>query len=293
MSARYSEMLIANSYHTLWETHFAAFYKKKRFEVYIPNSEEVHVGYDLAFALPLNKYGFTGDDFFEWMKLRVRNTSAGDSAFLMAYFYQYKVLDYVPRLSSTRNKSTKEGLILKGYVASAPAYRIELYTERKLYAARTKRRPFSQHEALCRLAKVKGADVYYCAPKFLISNGIPHISTRSLNDLNLVQVTDQVPTYRDKETHYIYFQTITGANAQWCSRPIPAQISRERELPSLLTPKQLLQLMKANYLAHQDTEIDAIDFKELPITDEDLNMRTFYDYLVLMPECTRFVAFSD
>lgn len=293
MSARFSEILIANSYHTLWETHFANLYKKKPLAVYIPNSEEVHVGYDLAFALPLKNYKLNGDELFEWMKYRIRNTSAGDSAFLMAYFYQYKVLDHVPRLSSTRNKSTKEGLILKGYNANSYAYRVELYTERKLYYKKSKRRPFSQHEALCRLAKVKGTNVFYCAPKFLMPHGIPHISTRSLNDLNLVRVTDQVPTYRDQETHYIYFQTITGANAQWCSRPIPALVLRESEPPPLLTPKQLLQLMKANYLAYEDPDIEAIDFNELPITDEDLNRRKFLDYLALMPECTRIVALSD
>lgn len=293
MSARYSETLIANSYHVLWEQDFAAKYKKSRFEVYIPDSEEVHVGYDLGFALPLRNFKFNGDQFFDWMKDRIIRTSSADSAFVMAYFYQYKILDYVARLSSTRNKSTKAGLILKGYAASDPAYRIELYTERKLYANRTRRRPFSQHEALCRLAKVKGTDVFYCAPRFLMPHGIPHVSKRSLSDLNLVQVTHQVPTYRDQETHYIYFQTITGANAQWCSRPIPAHISRERDLPPLLTPKQLLQLMKANYLSYSNDEIAIIDFKELPITDEDLGREKFLSYLTMMPECTRFVVFSD
>ncbi|BBP70041.1 hypothetical protein PHLH6_20450 [Pseudomonas sp. Seg1] len=259
--------------------------------MYIPNAEEVHVGYDLGFALPLRNFNLNGDQFFEWMKDRISDTSSADSAFLMAYFYQYKVLDYVTRLSSTRNKSTKEGLVLKGYIASAPAYRIELYTERKLYANRTRRRPFSQHEALCRLTKVKGTNIYYCAPKFLLSNGIPHVSTRSVNDLNLVQVTNQTSTYRDKETHYIYFQTISGANAQWCSLPTPAFVSRERDLPPLLTPKQLLQLMKANYLAYSDVE--TIDFKEVRITDDDLSRETFLGYLSMMPECTRFVAFAD
>lgn len=291
MSARFNEILIANSYHTLWEAHFAALYKKKRFAVYIPYTDEVHVGFDLGFAIP--SFNMDEDEFFDWMKDRVQNPSSSDSAFLMGYFYQYKILNYVPRLSTTRNKSTKEGLIARGYSSSSPAYRVELYTERKLYQNKTKRRPFSQHEALCRLAKVKGAEVFYCAPQFLMPHGIPDLSIRALTDLTLVQVTDKVPTYDDQETHYIYFQTITGANAQWCSRPIPAHVSRERDLPPLLTPKQLLQLMKANYMVRNIDNIDPIDFKEVSITNGDLNRGTFLSYLRAMPECTRFVAFTD
>lgn len=293
MSARYSETLIANSYHVLWEQYYAKKYNSQKFEIYIPDSEEVHVGYDLGFARPLSKFKFKDDQFFEWIKNRISRTSSADSAFLMAYFYQYKILDFVTRLSLTRNKSTKAGLIQKGYNASAPAFRVELYTKRKLYANGTKRRPFSQHDALCRLAKIKGADVFYCSPKFLKSTGIPPVSKRVLSDLNLVKVTHQVPTYRDQETHYIYFQTMMGDNAQWCSQPTPAYIPREINLPPLLTPKQLLQLMKANYLACTNDEIDTIDFKELLITEDDLRRETFLSYLTMMPECTKFVAFSS
>ncbi|MFP2485673.1 hypothetical protein [Enterobacter ludwigii] len=292
MSAHFNETLIANSYHVLWEQSFANIYKKKYFSVYIPDSEEVHVGYDLGFAIPLRKYNFKDDDFFKWMKERIKNTSFADSAFLMAYFYQYKVLDYVTRLSLTRNKITKNGLVKKGYNLSQAVYRVELYTQRKLYAKGGKRRPFSQHEALCRLSKVRGANVYYCTPKYLKSSGIPPVSKRSLSDLNLIQVTPQIPTYRDKETHYIYFQTIVGDNAQWCSRPIAADVVREINPPPLLTPKQLLQFMKANYLAYTNDGIDDISFEELSITDEDLTRETFMSYLALMPKCTRFVAFS-
>lgn len=292
MSARYNETLIANSYHHLWEQYFAKKYNKKNFEVYIPDSEEVHVGYDLGFALPRRSFKFNGDDFFEWMKDRISRTSSADSAFLIAYFYQYKILDCVTRLSLTRNKLTKEGLVKKGYNASKPAYRVELYTQRKLYANGARRRPFSQHEALCRLAKVRDANVFYCSPKFLKSQGIPPVSKRVLSDLNLIQVTQQVPTYRDKKTHYIYFQTIAGDNAQWCSRPIAANVSREINLPPLLTPMQLLQFMKANYLACNNDDTAIIEFKELPITDKDLHRETFLSYLTMMPECTKFVLFS-
>lgn len=292
MSAHFNETLIANSYHVLWEQSFAKKYKARNFEVYIPGSEEVHVGYDLSFALPLRKFKFKDDDFFKWMKERISRTSSADSAFLMAYFYQYKILNYVTRLSSTRNKSTIEGLVRKGYNESKPAFRVELYTQRKLYAKGAKRRPFSQHEALCRLAKVKGANVFYCIPKFLKTSGIPPVSIRSLSDLNLIQVTPKVPTYRDKETHYLYFQTIAGDNAQWCSRPIAANVVEEINLPPLLTPKQLLQFIKANYLACTTDEVDNISFDELPITEEDLTRETFMRYMALLPKCTRLIAFS-
>lgn len=291
MSASFNEDVIANSYHVLWEEFFAQKHNKKRFETYIPYNEEVHVGYDLGFALPLRNYNFRDNDFFEWMKHRIRNTVNGDSAFLMAYFYQYKVLDFVNRLSTTRNKVTKTGLINRGYAATGSAYRAKLYTERVLYSNKTKRRPFSQHEALCRLAKVKGAEVYYSTPKFLEHHGIPDISVRSLSDLTLTQVTDKTPTYRDSETHYLYFQTVNGDNAAWCSEPIAAEVPGERDLPPLLTPRQLFQLMKANYLAGQDVEFTS--FKEISITEEDLSRETFYKYLHAMPECSRFVAFSD
>jgi len=104
MSAKYNEGLIERSYHTLWEAHFAT-QVGSNYETFVPGKEEVHVGYDLGFAKSKRNYKFTGNQFFDWMKNRIANTSHGDSCFLYAYFYQYKVIENVASLSKIKSQA--------------------------------------------------------------------------------------------------------------------------------------------------------------------------------------------
>lgn len=285
MSAVFNEGLIERSYHTLWETRFTTRYGS-RYLVYVPGKDEVHVGFDLGFAQPLPKFKFTSDDFFDWMKSRIRNTSRRGNAFLFGYFYQYKVIQNVPCLYRIRDKVTLEGLTNNfGYQPNGSPYRAKLNTKRNTYAKGAKLRPFSQHEALCRLSKIKEVKVAYCTPKFL---KIKSQSKRSLSDLKLTAVDCKTPVYKDSDTHYLYFEDINGNNFAWCSDPIAGTSIDEPPNVRLLTPTQLFKLIKTNYLLEDDSE--SVDFEQQNVTEADLVRERFLEYMTALPSCTRIMA---
>jgi hypothetical protein len=292
MSAIYSERMIEQSYHAVWERHFTKVYGMKSYGTFVPGVDEVHTGFDLGFASWRNKYHFTASDFFEWMKRRIFNTSQADNAFLCAYFYQYKLLSEVVSLNRIKDTATKEGLILLGYPRKGAAFRAKLDTVRNTYANGTKRRPFSQHDALCRTAKIQGTEVYYCTPKFDETMGIPKEPTRTIYDLNTTRVTAITPTFRDQKTHYLYMEDRLATNTAWCSEPIPTESNQELNPPPLITPRQLLRLMKAIYISMNDEGgIGQLDFRELALTPGDLERQTFYRYYNALPRSTKIVGF--
>lgn len=288
MSATFNEGLIERSYHTLWEDHFAS--KLGRgYEVYVPGKDEVHVGFDLGFALPRRKFKFTPDDFFKWIKDRVRDTSRGDNAFLYAYFYQYKIIINVPCLSRIKDKIAMAGLRTRyGYQPNGSPFRAKLDTQRNTYSKGNKRRPFSQHEALCRFSRIKGVEVAYCTPRFTQSHGIKPPINRSINDLKLTAVDHNTPVYKDNDTHYLYFIDINGNIPVWCSDPVPGiSINKPHDI-RLLTPTQLLKLIKTNYLLEDSAE--SVIFEEQEISEDDYERERFFEYMSALPSCTRIMT---
>ncbi|MFK0378347.1 hypothetical protein [Pandoraea sp. NPDC090278] len=291
MSAKFNEGLVERSYHAVWERHFSTLLSANGFETFVPGVEEVHVGFDLGFARNNSSYKFTGDQFFEWMKNRIAGTTSPDSAFLYAYFYQYKLTEKVGNLSKIKDKETRDTLIgAFGYVAGANSFRAKLDTRRNVYAKGTKIRPFSQHEALCRLARVKGADVSYCTPRFLESTGIPPEPKRKLTDLNVVPVINGTPELNDGKVHYLYYENLFGKNPTWCSAPLHATLRNDPPVPRLISPLNLLRMMKANFTG-EDGPVE-IDYSEIEITDVDLSKDRFLEYLHALPTCTRIVNFG-
>lgn len=284
MSATFNEGLVERSYHTLWEKHFAGMYGSQEYETFVPGKEEVHVGFDLGFAGPDPSFKFTKGEFFNWIKSRIKDTKASSSAFVFAYFYQYKLISPVI-LSRLRDPIVKAGLITSGYPPTGVAYRAKLDTTRKKFANNTKQHDYSQHEALCRLSRVRDAEVFYCTPKFDESMGIPSEPTRSLNDLTRTPVTLNTPDFANSAPHHLYFEDVLGANPMWCSDPIPAENGGEIRAPALLTPEQFLKFMKANYLL--DDSDRKIDYNEIKISDDDLNRKLFFDYINALPACGR------
>lgn len=293
MSATYSERIIEQSYHTVWERHFSAIYGTTSFGTFVPGSEEVHTGFDLGFASWRREYKFTADKFFAWMKKRILNTAQADNAFLCAYFFQYKLLNKVSSLSRIQDIATKEGLVNLGYNRKGPAFRAKLDTIRNTYANGTKRRPFSQHDALCRTAKIKGTQVYYCTPTFDETMGIPMVDVRAISDLNTTLVTETTPTFRDQKTHYLYMKDRHGTDTAWCSEPIPTKSNQDLDPPPLLSPRQLLQLMKAIYISMNDEGgIGQLDFRDLALVPSDLEPESFRRYYNVLPRATKIIGMN-
>jgi hypothetical protein len=291
MPAHFNESKLQNSYHSLWEGFYAAWHGLN-YEVYIPGKEEVFVGFDVGFSCSKAKYKLSSAEFFEWIKWKVKNQSSGDSAFLYAYFLQYKLLEEVNCLNDIKSSKTKIGLSTKfGYSLNAGAYRGKLDTVRKTYAKGTKKRQFSQHEALCRLASIREADVAYCFPRYTSSTPIPNIANRKLGDLMRVSVDKDTPRLRDTETHYLYFKSTNGTSPAWCSNPKLAYLENEPPKKQLFTPIQIFKLIKANYVALQSKERRAsISIEDIEIQDSDLELDRFMQYLNALPDCTRIMA---
>lgn len=287
MSATFNEGLVERSYHTLYERHFAALHGQHHYETYVPGKEEVYVGFDLGFAAHDPLYDFRVGDFFEWIKRRIRSTTANDSVFLFAYFYQYKLISSV-NLARIKDANVRNGLIKAGYKPNGKPYRAKLDTVRKMYAKGTLQHPYSQHEALCRLSRVKDAQVYYCTPKFDESMGIPKEPNRTLDDLVRTPVTALTPDFANSNPHHLFFEDLAGTNPMWCSDPTPAEFSGEIRAPALLKPEQFLKFMKTNYLLDESDE--KVDYRETRISDEDLRQSVFMKYLRALPECGRIVA---
>ncbi|SEJ91387.1 hypothetical protein [Pseudomonas sp. NFACC07-1] len=290
MSASFNEGLVERSYHAIWERHFARLHGRQVYETFVPGKEEVYVGFDLGFAGPDPAYKFGKCEFFEWIKWRIRNTGATDSAFLFAYFYQYKLISSV-NLSKLRVTSVKSGLITAGYDPVGKPYRAKLDTVRKLYAKGTKQHQFSQHEALCRLSRVKDAEVFYCTPKFDESMGIPSETNRKLKDLTRTPVTLSTPDFAHSSPHHLFFEDVMGINPMWCSEPIAAEPGGEISAPALLTPEQFIKFVKANYML--DESGSKVDYNEIKITEKDLERNIFIKYLDALPDCGRIVAVSN
>lgn len=287
MSAFFNEGLVERSYHALYEQHFAARHKHREFVTFVPGKEEVFVGFDLGFAAPDPTFHLSNYEFFEWIKESVRSPRINNSAFLFAYFYQYKLISSVS-LSRLRDNTVRDGLIDAGYNPYGHPYRAKLDTLRKSFANGTKQHPLSQHEALCRLSRIPGAEVYYCTPKFDEEMGIPREPDRTLNDLTRTPVTNNTPDFAESSPHHLYFEDAYGTNPMWCSKPVPAERSREITTPKLITPPQLLQLFKANYLVMENNI--KLDFNDVELTDRDLREHVFLNYLDAMPDCTRIIA---
>lgn len=290
MSAKFNEGLVERSYHSLWEECFTKLLAVDGYEVFVPGKEEVHVGFDLGFAKSNPVYKFTGDDFFEWMKQRIADTISSDSAFLYAYFYQYKLTNEVKNINKVKDAETRKALIDIGYQIGSKAFRSKLDTKRNIYANGKKTRPFSQHEALCRLAKIKHADVAYCTPRFLKSDGIPPLITRSLDDLNIIPVLYSTPELSDGKSHYLYYENLLGENPVWCSEPVRATLRNEIQTPKLISPLNFMKMMKANFIGGEG--VFNTDFIDLDITDKDLSRDMFLEYLNALPDCTRIVRFD-
>lgn len=291
MSASFNEGLIERSYHALWERHFAAKHTSG-YEVFVPGKEEVHVGYDLGFAKSRRNFKFSTDQFFDWMKQRIASTSRADNAILFAYFYQYKVIKNVACLKRIHDKTIFNGLTTNfHYNAEAEAFRTEIDTVRNTYNKGKSKRPFSQHEALCRLSRIAGVEVAYCTPRFLESDGIKPEPQRSLADLTLTRVDSKTPIFKDKDTHYLYFQDLAGKNAAWCSEPVAADSAYEPQGPELMTARQLLGLMKANYL--QGDEGERVSISTTEVGQDDLSREVFIMYLNALPTCARIMLIPD
>ena len=292
MPAHFNESKLQSSYHALWEQFYARWHGAK-FDVYVPGKEEVYVGFDVGFARSRRNFKLTSYEFFEWMKWRVNNQSVSETAFLYAYFLQYKLLQEVALLKNVKCKTTKTQLVKSfGYSLDHGAFRAKLDTTRKPYAKGVKKHVFSQHEALCRLASIREADVAYCLPRYTSQAAIPSINSRSLTDLMRVQVSESTPRLRDQDSHYLYFKSTNGTSPAWCSDPVLASIDNEPVRRELLTPTQFLQLMKANYLVlNSDLANDLTTIDKVEINYADLEFENFSLYFQALPSCTRLMAF--
>ena len=293
MPAHFNESKLQSSYHMLWEQFYATWHGNN-YEVYVPSKEEVYVGFDVGFARPKRKYKFASEDFFKWIKWHVKNQSAAGAAFLFAYFLQYKLLQEVQTLKNIKCTSTKTKLATSfGYSLDHGAFRAKLDTVRKPYAKGTKKHHFSQHEALCRLASIKEADVAYCLPRYTSQSPIPDVSSRALSDLMRVSVNKFTPRLRDNDSHHLYLKSTNGTSPAWCSDPVAASIEEEPPKGRLLTPKQFLQLMKANYIALESDVDTSSSIDDISIEDSDLIFENFNRYFEALPSCTRLMAFWD
>jgi hypothetical protein len=86
---------------------------------------------------------------------------------------------------------------------------------------RNPRRELSQHETLCRLASIQGAEVYYACPLLFDIDAI--YDYPDLDTLQIVDVRSAPPNLDDTDRHFITFQSATAAAPQWCSEPYPAK----------------------------------------------------------------------
>ncbi|OEZ58193.1 hypothetical protein [Duganella sp. HH105] len=287
MSATFSEKKLELEYYHLWQEHFKKTFKASAIATFIPGREEVHVGFDLGMAFQKSKYKFTADNFFEWIKDRVQNPSRRESAFLFAYFYQYKLLEKVAPFSSIKDKALFAVLTSKcKFTANQKAYRAKLDIKPKLYGKGTKTRPYGQHEALCRLSKIPRASVAYCTPKFVKADGFP--SSKNLNDLCLTKVDSKSPLLDDGKPHHLYFSDKSGRRRYWCSDPIEATASdKEYSQELLMTPMDLFRLMKFNFLSKENLDLD---FDSVKVDESDFERKRFLQYFEALPDCTRFAA---
>ncbi|WP_306480725.1 hypothetical protein [Limnobacter sp.] len=287
MSATFSEKKLELEYYDLWKKHFFSCFKTNQFETFIPGREEVHVGFDLGFSAKNSKFKFTADDFFEWIKNRVQSPSRKESAFLFAYFYQYKLIEELEALSIIKDKALLAALTNScGFKEAKPAYRAKLDTKPKQYDKGTKTRPYSQHEALFRLSKVPKASVAYCTPKFIKSDGFP--VHKKLSDLCLTAVEKNTPLLNDGQSHHLYFSDKPGTLRYWCSDPINApNLNNEYSQAMLMTPTELFRLLKFNYLAIEHADLN---FETIEIDQSDMERRRFMQFFDALPSCTRLMV---
>ncbi|MCM2564949.1 hypothetical protein [Janthinobacterium kumbetense] len=287
MSATFSEKKLELEYYDLWKQHFLKNFKAATIETFIPGKEEVHVGFDLGFSAQKSKFKFTADDFFEWIKERVQNPSHKESILLFAYFYQYKLVEEVAKLSRIKDKH------LLGYLAKncnfkeeQPAYRAKLDIKPKPYDKGKKIRPYGQHEALVRLSKVPNASVAYCTPKFIKSDGYP--SRKHIDDLCLTKVDISSKIPNDGKTHHLYFSDKLGTLRYWCSDPIKAsRLNMEYSREDLMTPKDLFLLLKFNFLSIENSDLN---FESIEINQSDFQRERFMQYFNALPSCTRLMV---
>jgi hypothetical protein len=297
MSAAFNEKKLELEYYHLWLQQFSSKSKYRNMEVYCPGQDEVHVGFDLGFAVQTSPQRFTSDDFFDWIKGRVGNSSSDSTAFLAACFYQYKLLLEVPDLTKIRDKTLSADLLDRcAYPADVPVYRAKLDTIPKVFAKGKKVRPYSQHEALCRLATVPKASVAYCTPSFTRKDGFP--KSKSLSDLILTSVDSTTPKLDDGKPHYLYLTDKVGTRRHWCSEPFEAVALRADEINlTMMTPTELFRLIKFNAYAF-DERVDqgasgdlAASYEETRIEGRDLEREVFLSYMEALPALTRIIAF--
>lgn len=287
MGAAFNEKLIELEYFHLWKRAFMPKGKKILQAVFCPGKEEVHVGFDLGFAVSKQKFKFSDDQFFDWIKSKVRNPKLKNNAFISASFFQYKLLEKILNLGRIKDKNTSNYLIKTMSFPTKPGFRAKLDTvPNKLKSGLS--RPISQHQALCRLARIKNVQVAYCLPNF----SAPPISPPhriSLSNLFLIKVEASTPVLRDSLPHYLYFRNNLGRQPIWCSTPTNATLV-DPVVPELISPLQFLRLMKANYL--MDDGEGLVDLDQQQISEEDLLRKTFKQYLRHLPECTNLAIYG-
>lgn len=124
-------------------------------------------------------------------------------------FHQYKRVYMLSSVGTRHPKSTKS--ILEARFPGKHC-KIDLLTQPK------EDQPLSQHKMLCRLASVKGAQVYYICP-VILDEDIKLWMPADLKKINWIQVTPHTLKYEDKLNHHIYFEDENDRAPIWCSEP--------------------------------------------------------------------------
>lgn len=174
-------------------------------------------------------------------------------------FLQFKHVTHVSRRRPDRN-----GDYIGQPSHCAPHYRVSLdlrVGSRRSGARRAAKRrlgggPYSQHETLQRLARVRRAHVYYACP--LLDDTWDVYEGPPLNALRLVPVAGS-PQFAADTNHYIIFKD-RRARAAWCSDPIEAEDRSFEEWLAEAKPELAP-------LAAIDETLNLLEWDRLPLPD--------------------------
>jgi len=201
MGEEVTEVLLELHYHRAIVDAFAAVFGARFLRMLKPSTQrEVWVGFDQGWV----NTSVSTADLYAALSNTISSGGTQSNAFHLGYFLQFKVVHTLAR----RSRLTPTGFV-------AP------YLRSELSVWRNPRTELSQHETLCRLASIQGAEVYYACPLLVDIDAIYEYP--DLNTLQIVDVRSAPPNIDDADRHFIAFQSATAVAPQWCSEPHPAK----------------------------------------------------------------------
>lgn len=275
------ESLLEMHFHRAIIKEYEKRYGKKVLRLLKPSPQkEVWVGFDQGWT----KSTLTEQELFNQLKNAISTKKASVPNLYLGEFLQFKVVQRITR----KSKKMPTGF-------TTPYFRSELSLKPN------KQTGISQHEALCRLSKVKGSSVYYACPMIFDQDQL--WDKPDLKMLRFVDIKTAPKGWITNESHHITFQDPMTSKPMWCSDPVPGRAFSHEELwernnqRNLLTGNQTISLIQGVSeivlpRPSDDTEREDLLVREILIEDESSSEVHYLSESRYLPESMSIYEFE-